>query len=264
MKIGLIGCGWLGLPLGVSLLKDGHEVIGSTTREEKLSSLSEVGINPVLLKVSSAYAVDYESEIFKTDLVVISIPPNRKSGGTDEYILQLQKIASALENGFVRHIVFISSTSIYPENNKVVTEEDFSPDSYLVKAENTFLKNPFKTTVIRFGGLFGPGRHPGKFLAGKVDVKGADNPVNMIHLYDCIGVIKTIISGGHWNEVFNACADDHPSRKMFYTHMANTLGLTSPQFSIDDHSDFKRISSEKLKQHTGYRFVVNDFLNWQE
>ena len=34
--IGILGCGWLGLPLAQQLVEDGHIVRGSTTQNSKL------------------------------------------------------------------------------------------------------------------------------------------------------------------------------------------------------------------------------------
>jgi UDP-glucose 6-dehydrogenase len=39
MKISIVGCGWLGLPLGEKLAKSGHQVFGSTTSVEKIATI---------------------------------------------------------------------------------------------------------------------------------------------------------------------------------------------------------------------------------
>ncbi|MEP3387761.1 MAG: SDR family NAD(P)-dependent oxidoreductase, partial [Reichenbachiella sp.] len=109
------------------------------------------------------------------------------------------------------------------------------------------------TTVIRFGGLYGPDRHPGRFLAGKKKLAGANNPVNMIHLEDCIGVIQTIIEQNHWGEIFNACAPSEETRQSFYEKAAEALDIEAPTFS-DESAPFKKVSSEKLIKKTGYQF----------
>ena len=51
----------------------------------------------------------------------------------------------------------------------------------------------FNTTVIRFGGLIGYDRMPGKFLTGKKDLPNGDAPVNLIHRDDCVQIIYQII-----------------------------------------------------------------------
>jgi nucleoside-diphosphate-sugar epimerase len=161
-----------------------------------------------------------------------------------------------------RHLIFVSSTSVYADTNDDVYEGDESPDSYLVQAEHLVREEPFNTTVIRFGGLFGPNRHPGRFLAGKVDVAGGDAPVNMIHLDDAVGIIAKVIEEQAWNEIFNACADHHPTRSEFYIRMALNANLVPPVFSSEVTRSFKIVSSQRMKDRLQYEFKVPDPLQW--
>jgi UDP-glucose 6-dehydrogenase len=55
MKISIVGCGWLGLPLGAKLVKNGHRVFGSTTSEEKIEEIKAAGIAPYLLKTLTSF-----------------------------------------------------------------------------------------------------------------------------------------------------------------------------------------------------------------
>src|SRR5690606_25987870 len=110
------------------------------------------------------------------------------------FLQQMKEVVQQLKKGSTRKIVFISSTSVYPDNNGVVVEHDADPANDLVKAEDLLRnENAFETTILRFGGLVGPGRHPGKFFAGKENIAGGNNPVNIIHQYDCTEIIKRII-----------------------------------------------------------------------
>jgi 3-hydroxyisobutyrate dehydrogenase-like beta-hydroxyacid dehydrogenase len=52
MKIAILGCGWLGFPLGKNLVAKGHQVVGSVTSEAKTIPLSEAGIQPVVLQLN--------------------------------------------------------------------------------------------------------------------------------------------------------------------------------------------------------------------
>ena len=44
-KIGIIGCGWLGLPLAKEFVSNNYKVKGSTTTKEKLEILENEGID---------------------------------------------------------------------------------------------------------------------------------------------------------------------------------------------------------------------------
>ena len=112
----------------------------------------------------------------------------------------------------------------------------------------------FKTAVLRFGGLIGQDRNPARFLAGKLNVANPDGAINLIHLDDCIGIIKAIIAKDIWNERFNAVAPYHPTRKEYYSQKALDQNLVPPAFNLQVQSIGKVISSDKLVAKLAYVF----------
>lgn len=257
-SISIIGCGWLGLPLGKFLARAGYQVKGSTTRQEKLSTLEEAGIESYLLSFQSNL-IGNPGDFFEADILIINIPPRNQDDDPNFHKKQLLTIQRMAKDKITR-ILFVSSTGVYPNTNGVVTEIDADARQLsrggvsLLEMEQLFMESSqFQTTVIRFGGLYGPGRHPGRFLSGKSGLAGAENPVNMIHQEDCIGVIETIIRQDIWGETFNACSPTPETRKAFYNKAAKELGITPPEFN-DEPAPFKRVSSEKLINTTGYQF----------
>jgi len=259
-SIHILGCGWLGKPLAVELIKEGYHASGSTTQESKVAELESLGIKPFVIKFDPQLTSS-ATEFFQADILIISIPPKRKSGQTDVYLEQMNNVVQAILKGSISSVLFISSTSVYADGDRAVSEIDADPTSYLVEAENIFRsQTKFKTTVIRFGGLVGPGRNPGRFLAGKKDVQGGNHPVNVIHQQDCIGIIKAIIDQEAWGEVFNACAEHHPTRNEFYTRASEVMQLETPQFSKSDVSKNKVVSCDKLKTKLNYQFIYPDVM----
>ncbi|HEY9049817.1 MAG TPA: SDR family NAD(P)-dependent oxidoreductase, partial [Ohtaekwangia sp.] len=193
-SISILGCGWLGKPFAIELARSGYTVAGSSSQEATLQEIASGGVKPFMLKFDPhPIGVDY-ADFFQSDILIITIPPKRKAGLTTAYLEQLQHVVQEAQRGAVSYMVFISSTAVYPDLNRIVYEEDAAADSYLTEAENIVTAaSGMQTTVIRFGGLIGPGRHPGRFLAGKQDVAGRTSPVNMIHQQDCIGIIHAIV-----------------------------------------------------------------------
>lgn len=255
-SISILGCGWLGLSLGKHLAEKGYLVKGSTTKAEKLNRIMEAGIQGYHLEFNPEPKGD-AADFFDSDITLINLPPRNRDGIEDFHERQLKAILKRMNS---KYVIFISSTAVYPSNNKGVVETDAEAACLtrggisLLQMEGLFSKNAsFATTVIRFGGLYGPDRHPGRFLAGKKNLAGANNPINMIHMEDCIGVIQTIIEQQLWGEVFNACVPTEDTRKSFYEKAANELGVEPPTFS-DELAPFKKVSSEKLIKKTGYEF----------
>ncbi len=257
-SISILGCGWLGLPVGKYLAQNGFEVKGSTTQPSKIPIISEAGIQPYQLKFEPEL-VGNPGDFFDSDILMINIPPRNKEGMPDYHESQLKAIRKQARRK-IKHLLFISSTGVYPTENQEVSEEGADAKCLsrggisLLKMEQIFSGHQdFIATVIRLGGLYGPGRHPGRFLAGKKNLPGGKNPVNMIHLDDCIGIVEKIIEKKVWGETLNACSPSKENRKSFYENEAKNLGMAVPTFSKEP-APYKKVNAEKLIRLTGYEF----------
>lgn len=263
MTVSILGCGWYGKALAKELLRRGIIIKGSTTSAEKLETLRETGIIPFVVQVH-ADQVNYDSNFFKCDVLVISIPPGLKKGEGSAYLPKIGHIIRAILDNHIQKVIYISSTGVYGDHNKTVSEvDDPNPDTesgkILLEAENLFRSdNSFKTTIIRFGGLIGPGRHPGRFFAGKKDAPNGLAPVNMIHLDDCVGISSAIIEQDAFGHLFNACSPDHPVKKEFYKDAALKGGFEAPEFR-HELANWKIVESAKLKPILNYTFKIQSW-----
>ncbi len=264
-SISIIGCGWLGLPLGAFLIKKGFVVKGSTTRREKFSILKENGIHPFLIKAGEVLEGENLHSFFQSEILIINIPPGRRQPDVENiHPKEIKNIIEKAASGTIEKIIFVSSTGVYGDSNSVVTEKDTpSPQSATGKALiqiEEFLQsdNRFETTILRMAGLVGDERKAGRFLAGKQNVHNGAAPVNLVHRDDCIRVIYEIIEQELWNELFNVCSDEHPTRKDFYIHQAKKQGFEPPNFSLNGEPTFKIVSNEKLKTVLKYTFLHPD------
>jgi hypothetical protein len=71
-------------------------------------------------------------------------------------------------------------------------------------------------------------------------------------------VVLQVLEQGMWNRDFLACADEHPTRREFYTRAALLSGLTPPKFKAGDSSSFKIVSNRRLKEELGFTFSYPD------
>ncbi len=262
--ISILGCGWYGFALAQALIKNGTPVKGSTTSNEGHERLSAAGIKPYTVKVS-AESVEANADFFDCDVLVISIPPKLRSGETD-YAEKIAQVARKAAEHQIKKVIYISSTGIYPECNCTVDEQtqpqpDTESGRVLADAESRLTsRTEYKTAVIRFGGLVGPGRHPGRFFGGKSNIPNGQAPVNLIHLQDCIGITLNIFSHDAFGQVFNAVAPHHPQKQHFYTQAAQDAGLPLPHF-VDELESWKIVSSTNMPSLLQYDFKVAD---WDE
>ncbi|MCB0639669.1 MAG: hypothetical protein KDC54_23760, partial [Lewinella sp.] len=73
--ISILGAGWLGLPLGAALVREGYTVKGSTKSPDKLSLLREKGLHPYPIQVTAEGLRGEIADFFECDLLIITLPP---------------------------------------------------------------------------------------------------------------------------------------------------------------------------------------------
>jgi nucleoside-diphosphate-sugar epimerase len=262
--ISILGCGWLGLPLGKALLVAGCRVKGSVTQIGKLETIKQNGIEPYLVHFDPGPNTGLDNSFFETDILFVNIPPGRKQLDANNYISIVENIIDCVKRYKIPQVMFISSTSVYPDTGGKADEGSTLPPmkesgKTLLHCENLFQsEKSFGTVILRFGGLIGGDRHPGRFLAQKQQVNGGQSPVNLIHLDDCIGIVQTLIRNNIKNGTYNACMPKHPTKKEFYSKAAQKLSLPMPFFNENEKEGFKMVDSSKIVNETGYAFKYND------
>lgn len=268
-SVSILGCGWLGHPLAQRLVDMGLHVRGSTTTPDKIANLRADGIEPVLITLDPDLSGTDPESFFESSGLVLNVPPPR---GEDDvravHRRQIESVRDAAVDGAVEWVLFASSTGVYPSVELEVTEDDVPPGrpdalpgprratgEALLDVEAILMETPdLDTTIVRLGGLYGGDRNPGRFLAGRADVGRPEAPVNLIHRDDAVGLFATLIDKDVRGEIFNACADEHPSRRAFYTRAAEVSGLEPPTFDETDTTTGKLVSNRKLKAECGYEF----------
>lgn len=251
--ISILGSGWLGRPLAEHFVALGNQVKASTTSESRVAELSAFNVEPFIVDI------EHLSENLRTflqaNVLIINIP----SGNIDAF----GSLVTEIERSDIEKVILVSSTSVYEDNNQTISESDGEElkQSPLLAIENLFRNSgKFKTTIIRFGGLIGYSRNPGRFFGPGRVVTNPDSMVNLIHLDDCIGIISRIVEQGVWGEVFNCCADTHPTKREFYTQAAKSSGLPVPEFEDSATKSFKIISNQKVKRSLNYEFCHPDLM----
>jgi len=264
LKISILGCGWLGLPLGIYLARSGYIVKGSTTSTEKIKTIKQSEIEPYLLMVPDSLNNPENKEFWNSDILFLNLPPGRGNKNVEEtYPCLIKTVADKISDSSIQWVIFASSTSVYPENGGIMDENDVEENNFsrpsgeaVYRAENVLKEyESFDCTIVRFGGLYGYDRHPVNYLAGRKELKEPEKPINLIHQDDCVRIISEIIGQQKKNEVYNAVSDGHPPRRTFYQSAAEHYGLEAPEFLENVPSSNRVISNEKLKKDLDYFFI---------
>jgi len=249
-----MGCGWLGFPLAKRLIQAGYGVCGTTTSAEKVGVLEEAGIRPFVIALSDTEIEGPITDFLNScETLIINVPPKlRGKGPKASYVGKMRLLLEHIKVSAVKQVVFVSSTSVYGDLQGTVTEETLpEPTSesgkQLVESEELFREQTnFQTTIVRFGGLIGPHRHPVSMLVRKEFLTDGTAPVNLIHLNDCIRILLAIIKEDQWGETFNAAHPNHPEKQEYYTEIARVKGLELPSYETSRGKIYKKIDSCKL------------------
>ena len=275
MRVLIVGCGYVGLPLGEELVKLGHEVHGLRRTLEGAAELEAVGIKPLAGDISRPEDLAALPGPFDW---VVNLVSSSKGGpeifqqvyveGSRNLITWLRGQTSPLKK-----YVYTSSTSVYgqadgsPVKETSPTEPKSATSQLLVEAEKVVLEaaqQGFPGVVLRVAGIYGPDRGHlfQKFCRNEARIDGDGlRIINMIHRTDVVGAVIATLKSGRAGEIYNTVDDEPVTQTTFYRWLSETLGKTMPPHAADDETTTrkrgetsKKVQNRRLKAELGYQF----------
>ena len=260
MKIAIIGCGYIGSTLAISLTKAGHFVTALTNKPQKLSDL-----NHILQKVIIAPATDREiiSDIIQNnEIIILTIATANLNEYKNTFLQGAATIrAAALETAVARTLIYTSDCMVYGEHHGQWVDEKTSlhpitTEAHIIIETEKILSSlkslDWKITILRLTEIYGPGREIVKKVKkcqGKV-MPGKENfYTNMIHQQDVIGCVEYMITH-KLQGIYNLSDDDHPLKQQFYDEITQKYHLETILWNKElsgPHNGNKRISTHKIK-----------------
>jgi nucleoside-diphosphate-sugar epimerase len=273
MRVLIIGCGYVGLPLGAVLAAEGHEVYGMRRSEEGKEAMKAAGITPILADLTQPGILPLLPGPF--DWVVNLVSSSK--GGAEEYrqvyLEGTRAIMDWLRASPPKKYVHASSTSVYGQTDgSPVKENSFTqPASELAKilidAEKLVLegwqRSNLRVVVLRVAGIYGPDRGHlfQQYLADKAKLEGDGSRIlNMIHVDDVVGAIIAALQAGRPGEIYNVVDDEPVSQLQFFRWLSEALGKSMPpDGAVPDPAarkrglTSKRVQNRKLVMELGCR-----------
>jgi len=277
MRVLIIGCGYVGLPLGAELVRLGHEVFGLRRSAAAENDMRSAGIKPLCGDVTKPETLAKLPNNF--DWVVNCVA----AGGNVEnyravYLQGTQNLLAWLAPNPPRKFIYTSSTSVYAQNdgssvNETSPVEPLAETSkILVETEKILLtaatERRFPAAVFRVAGIYGPerGHWFKQFLKGEATLAGDGSRfLNMIHRDDVVGCIIAALKNGSAGEIYNAVDDEPVSQKDFFSWLAQKTSKPLPPSEPKNHAvrkrgaTNKRVQNRKLKSELNYQFKYPTF-----
>src|SRR5687767_14058961 len=123
MRVLIIGCGYVGLPLGTELVRLGHEVFGIRRSAEGDAEMKAAGINPITADISNR--ADLDAIPLPFDWVINTVSSTK--GGVEEYkavyLEGTRNLIDWLSSHPPKKYVYTSSTSVYGQTDGSVVKE---------------------------------------------------------------------------------------------------------------------------------------------
>ncbi len=270
-RILVVGSGDIGGGLAQSLAAKQHEVWG-LRRSDK-----PVGAGVTTL---SADVADMESLIGilpePIDYLVYSVAsPEFSEAGYDKFYVQgLTHVLALLKQMHVtpKRVFFVSSTSVYHQHDGSWVDEstDVQPTAFagkkMLEAESKLHESGVPHTVVRFSGIYGPGRTRliNQAKGGSHCDPEPDIWTNRIHRDDCIGVLAFLIEqdmkGTALEELYLASDPTPAPLYDVLEWLKDRIGDVEDDHDIPEASrrGNKRCSAKKLQQ-LGYRFKYEGY-----
>ena len=260
-RIGILGCGWLGLGLSRSFIVEGHVVHGSRQSSKGADFLKENKISSFIIQINENEVIgDLSDFLFKVNCLFLTLPPGIQNNPKRNFVSVIQQLIPHIQNSKVQQVVFTSSTNVFgPQQGLVTPQTTPKPVSesgkQLLEVEKILLSQPhFSTQIVRLGGLIGDDRHPVKQLAKLPIIHNPEAPINLIHKTDAIGLLRYLFEQGLWQKIYHGVSPWHPTKKDFYTNAAKQLQISSPKFSSEKGLVTKVVSDPYIELGA-YRFI---------
>ena len=271
MRVLIVGCGYVGLPLGVELVKQGHEVFGLRRSPEGEADIISAGLNPLVADITRPEDLAKLPGPF--DWVVNTVSSSK--GGEEEYrqvyLEGTRNLIEWLAPTPIKKFIYTSSTSVYGQTDGSVvketspTEPAGSTSRLLVETEKLLLDaaaaSKFPAVILRVAGIYGPERGHLflQYLRDEARIAGkGDRLINMIHRDDLVHVILAALKSGRPGEVYNAVDDEPVAQIHFFRWLSETLGKWMPPFATEEENagrkrglTQKKVSNRKLKMELG-------------
>lgn len=229
----ILGCGYLGRVVARRWLAAGHRVAALT--RSRADHLRALGVEPLLGDVTEPASLKFPP--VDTVLYAIGLDRSAGKGMRDVYVGGLANVLDALPRP--RRFVYVSSTSVYGQTDggwvdeSSATEPPEENGRIVLECEHLLRARLPAATILRFAGIYGPGRviRRAAVERGEPLTADPDGWLNLIHVEDGAAAVVAAAERPVEGRTIDV-ADDRPvTRREFYTTMADLLGAPPAAFA---------------------------------
>lgn len=238
-RIVVLGCGYVGTAFALQAQAHGHAVVGVVRSVESRDRLRALGV--------TALACDLQADDWSALPVVVDVVVYAASTGgagadayAQTYDAGVRRALAWTRTVGAGHFIFTSSTGVYRQDDGALVNEaspvggTTTADAILAGERAVLSSGLARATVLRFGGLYGPGRHYllDQLRRGENVIGGrVDHFVNYLHREDAAGAILATVEGAAPGaRVYNVTDGQPVTKAELAVWLSSQLGLPAPVF----------------------------------
>lgn len=266
----IIGCGFLGKAVARLWVAQGLKTFATSRKIDRFDELRRLHVEPVLWDVIQCAG----ARLPQCETVLYCVGFDRSAGAAMRtvYVDGLAQTIEQLAAG--TKLVYASSTGVYGDFGGEWVDES-SPAEPMDEAGRACLAAEAKLTkiacsrsltmvILRFAGLYGPGRLPGieALRRGQPIAGNPDAFLNLIHVEDAAAVVAAASSQRTPNDMYLVSDGAPPTRKEFYAYLAGRLATPPAVFTNDANRrarGSRRISNARMLHELGVSLRYRDF-----
>jgi nucleoside-diphosphate-sugar epimerase len=262
VRVLIAGCGYVGAALGELLVAEGAQVFGLARRPVGLPA----GVEPVEADLGDPASLGGLPEGLELVFYLASADARDPAAYERAYVQGVSNLIERLPSDRApRRLFFASSTSVYGQRQGEWVDEESptTPERFtsraLLEGERLVLAAPFPTTVVRFGGIYGPGRTGliDRVRAGQARWRSG-HYTNRIHRDDCAGSLHHLAGQETPDQLYLGVDDEPALERDVLAWLAERLGTEAPLAVESSEAGrsgpgSKRCRNARLRA-SGYRF----------
>lgn len=261
-KLLILGCGDIGQRLAYCLSQDAYKVKGLRRKPPE---------NLPYLRYQACDVNDAEklAEVLKQDyaVIVITMTPSERSdtGYERAYVHTCQNLVNELRAQSLkpRLLIFVSSSAVYAQmdggwvNETSPTEPESFSGKRLLEAEAIIQNSGFENSIVRFSGIYGPGRNRLIEQVRQKKASASKHFTNRIHADDCARCLAHLIELNRDNkklEQIYLASDSSPAP------MLEVVSWLAEQMGVDDFLSDEATNERGNKRCKNQRLLDSGFV----
>lgn len=234
----IVGCGDIGLRVAKIWKNQGKSVFGVARSEENLNALRHQHIHAIAADLDDLNTLtELNGQLSKQSLLYYFVPPPAK-GVVDTRMTNF--LQSLDKDALPGQLIYISTSGVYGDQGGELINEQTPANPQVDRAKRRYHaeqhlqqwgeQNSVPITILRVGGIYGPGRLPLQRLKDQIPMlhENLSPQTNRIHADDLAQICVAAATKKAAGEIYNVSDGTNSNMTEYFNTIADFCNLPRP------------------------------------